>query len=87
MAGEDDLGPILEQVLDGGHGGADAGVVGDVLVLVQRHVQIRAHQDALTLQLRRRQIAHALLRPWSDSSLSLLSRFSLSPLGPQSKSS
>ncbi|GJM88961.1 hypothetical protein PR202_ga05548 [Eleusine coracana subsp. coracana] len=46
VAGEDDLGAVADEVLDGGDGGADAGVIGDVLVVVERHVEVGAHEDA-----------------------------------------
>ncbi len=46
MRGQDDLGPLLPQVLDGREGRPDAGVVGDLPVL-QRHVEVDADQDAL----------------------------------------
>lgn len=42
--GQQDLGAVLDQQLEGGDGGADAGVVRDLLVLVQRHVQVGTHQ-------------------------------------------
>jgi len=61
VAGEDDLGALADEVLDGGDGGADAGVVGDVLVLVERHVEVGAHEDALPLEVGLREVPDALL--------------------------
>ena len=61
MAGQDDLGTLLHQELDGGHGRADAGVVGDLLAVVQRHVEVGAEENLLPLQIRLRQGAHAPL--------------------------
>jgi hypothetical protein len=61
VAGEDDLGAVADEVLDGGDGSANTGVVGDVLVVVERHVEVRAHQDALPLELGGAEVPHALL--------------------------
>ena len=52
VAGEDDLGALLEEELDGGDGRADAGVVGDLLGVVERHVEVGAHEHLLPLQIR-----------------------------------
>lgn len=62
MAREDDFGAVLDEVFDGGNGGADSGVVSDVLVVVERDVEVRPHEHLLSFQVRRRQVAHALLR-------------------------
>lgn len=62
MAREDDFGAVLDEVLDGGNGGADSGVVGDVLVVVERDVEVGPHEHLLSFQVRRSQVAHALLR-------------------------
>ena len=61
MAGQDDLGALLHQELDGGDGRADAGVVGDLLAVAQRDVEVGAEEHLLPLQIRLRQGAHALL--------------------------
>ena len=61
MAGKDDLGTLVHQELDGGDGRADAGVVGDLLAVVQRHVEVGAEEHLLPLQIRLRQGAHAPL--------------------------
>lgn len=61
MAGQDDLGALLHQELDGGDGRADAVVVGDLLAVVQRHVEVGAEEHFLPLQIRLRQGAHAPL--------------------------
>lgn len=62
VAGEDDLGALLEEELDGGDGGADAGVVGDLLGIVERDVEVGAHEHLLPLQIRLAEGAHAPLR-------------------------
>jgi hypothetical protein len=61
VAGEDDLGALLEEELDGGHGGADAGIVGDLLGVVERHVEVGADEHLLPLQIRLPEGAHAPL--------------------------
>jgi hypothetical protein len=40
VRGQQDLGALVKQVLEGGHSSTNAGVVCDVLLLVQRHVQV-----------------------------------------------
>lgn len=62
MAGEDDLGAVAEEVLDGGDGGADTGVIGDVLAVVERHVEVGPHEHALPLEIGGAEVADALLR-------------------------
>jgi hypothetical protein len=42
VAAEDDLGPVAYEVLDGGDGGAEAGVVGNVVAVVEGHVEVGA---------------------------------------------
>ena len=49
-------------MFDGGNGGANSGVVGDVLVVVERDVEVGPDEDLLPLQVRRAQLPHALLR-------------------------
>ena len=66
MAGEDDLGAVAEEVLDGGDGGADAGVVGDVLVVVERHVEVGPHEHALALEVGGGEVPDALLGHGGD---------------------
>jgi len=61
VAGEDDLGALLEEELDGGDGRADASVVGDLLGVVERHVEVGAHEHLLPLQIRLPEGAHAPL--------------------------
>ena len=61
MASQDDLGAFLREELDGRDRGADAGVVGDVLVVVQGHIEIGTEEHFLPLQIRLRQVANALL--------------------------
>ena len=57
VAHEDDLGALVLEVLDGRDGGAHAGVVGHDAVL-QRHVEVDAHEDALARDVG---VAHGLL--------------------------
>ena len=61
MAGEDDPGAVANEVLDGWDGGADAGVIGDVLAVVEGNVEVGAHEHAFPLEVRCGEIAHALL--------------------------
>ena len=61
VAGEDDLGALLEEELDGGDGGADAGVIGDLLGVVERDVEVSAHEHLLPLQIRLAECADAPL--------------------------
>ena len=61
VAGEDDLGALLEEELDGGDGGADAGVIGDLLGVVERDVEVGAHEHLLPLQIRLAECADAPL--------------------------
>ena len=61
VTGEDDPCAVVNEVLDGWDGGADAGVVGDVLVVVQGHIEIGTEEHFLPLQIRLRQVANALL--------------------------
>ena len=51
VRGQNDLGPMLERVFDGGQRGHDAGVVGDGrAVFGERHVEVDADEDALVGQ-------------------------------------
>lgn len=61
MTDEDDPGAVVNEVLDGWDGGTDAGVVGDVLAVVEGHVEVGTHEDAFPLEVRCGEIAHALL--------------------------
>lgn len=49
MACEDDLGAMLHEILDGGYGSPDPGVVGDLQAVIERHVQIHADEHLLAL--------------------------------------
>ena len=48
MGGEDKAGALVQQELDGGEGGHDAGVIGNFPIL-EGDVEIHAHQDFLSL--------------------------------------
>ena len=50
VAHEDEGGTLLQHVLDGGLGGLDAGVVGDLVLRVEGDVEVHAHDDLLSLQ-------------------------------------
>jgi hypothetical protein len=52
------LGILAEEVLDGGDGGPNAGVVSAALVPVEWHVEVTAHKDALPLEFGLRESAH-----------------------------
>lgn len=66
MAGKDDFGPIGNQVLDGGNSGANSGIVGDLLAVVERDVEIGPDEDLLALQFGGGEVADALLGHGSD---------------------
>mmetsp|Transcript_11079 Transcript_11079/g.26960 ORF Transcript_11079/g.26960 Transcript_11079/m.26960 type:complete len:493 (+) Transcript_11079:174-1652(+) len=61
VGGDHHLGAHLDEVLEGGDGGADAGVVGDLHVLVEGHVEVAAHEHRLPLELCFRQVSDGLL--------------------------
>lgn len=61
MTGEKDFGTIANEVLDGGNGGSNPGVVGDVLIVVEGHIEVSPHEDLLALEISRGQVADALL--------------------------
>ena len=61
VAGEDDFGFLSLQVLDGGNSGTDSSVIGDVEVVIQRHVQIDPHEHPLPFQISFLQCTHAPL--------------------------
>ena len=50
VGGDDHLGAGVEQGTQGGQSRLDAAVVGDVLVGVQRHIEVGADQDSLALE-------------------------------------
>eukprot|EP00955_Chlamydomonas_euryale_P040897 351841-Chlamydomonas_euryale.AAC.13 len=67
MGREQDLRAVINEVLEGRDGGADAGVVGDGHGrLVERHVEVSAHQHALALELGLGKIADRLLGSLDD---------------------
>ena len=61
MVGQDDLGTLPHEEIDGRHGGADAIVVGDVLAVVQQNVQIGMEEHLLPPEVLVAQGAHAPL--------------------------
>ena len=62
MAAENNPRSVTHQVLDGGNGGANPGVIGDVGVIIQRNVKINPHEHALSLQICFFQSSNASLR-------------------------
>ena len=48
MGAQDDGGIVLQQITDGGQSAADADIIGDLAVLIQRHVEIAAQEDFLS---------------------------------------
>ena len=46
MRRQQDLGAVVDEVLERGDGGADAGVVGDLEVLVERDVEVGADLES-----------------------------------------
>lgn len=51
MSGEDDLSTILDQKLDGGNSGSDSSVVSDILVVIERYIEISSDEDLLPFQI------------------------------------
>ena len=60
MGGDEDLGAVLHEVLEGGDGGADAGVIGDHAVL-EGDVEVAAHEHSLALEIVLLEVADGLL--------------------------
>ena len=61
VTGKNDFGAMTHQVLDGGNSCADSVVIGDIQVVIQRHVQIHSNEHSLSLQIGFFQIAHTPL--------------------------
>lgn len=61
MARKDHFSTITSQVLDGGNSSTDSSVIGDVKVVIQRHVQIDPHEHPLPFQITLLQRSHAPL--------------------------
>ena len=61
MGGDEDLGAVLDEVLEGGDGGADAGVVGDLEVRVERDVEVAADKHNLALEVSLGEVTDGLL--------------------------
>lgn len=51
MTGENNFGAMLHQVLDGGNSSTNPGVISDLQVIIQRHVQIHSYEHSLSLQI------------------------------------
>jgi hypothetical protein len=61
MRRQDDLGIAFQTIIYGGQHGPDAGVVGNVAVLVQRDVEIHPDEKGLSLDIDRINIFHRQL--------------------------
>jgi len=61
VGGEEDLGTLLDEVFDGGDGTSDAGVIGDLSLLVEGDVEVSANKNSLALQVRLSQRSNRLL--------------------------
>ena len=51
MAHDNECATIGEHLLEGGQGTADAGVVSDYSVLVERYIEVHAYDDLLAFKL------------------------------------
>lgn len=61
MAGKNDLSPVRNQVLNGWDSSSNPSIISDVLVVIERDIQISSDKDFLALQIRGREVANALL--------------------------
>ena len=50
VGGDDEPTAVTDDLLEGGEGSTDAGVVGDLEIIVQRDVEVDTHEDALTAE-------------------------------------
>lgn len=51
VTGENDFGAMTHQVFDSGNSSTDSVVIGDIQVVIQRHVQIHSYEHSLSLQI------------------------------------
>ncbi len=51
VGAQDDLGPLIHGTVDGGQRGADPGIVGDLMVVVERDVEVSPDDDALVAKI------------------------------------
>lgn len=68
VAGEDDFSAVLDEVLDGGDGSSNPGVVSDVLAIVEGYVEVSPNEHLLPLEVSPGQIPDALFGHGHDSS-------------------
>lgn len=61
MTGEKDFGTIANEILNGGDGSSNPGVISNVLVVVEGHIEVSPHEDLLALEISRGKVADALL--------------------------
>mmetsp|Transcript_27165 Transcript_27165/g.59366 ORF Transcript_27165/g.59366 Transcript_27165/m.59366 type:complete len:503 (+) Transcript_27165:129-1637(+) len=61
VGGQQNLGTVVHEELDGRDGTTDAGVISDVLVRVHRHVQVGTHEHTLAIEILLGEIGHRLL--------------------------
>src|SRR5439155_18785238 len=47
VGAQDDLGPLIHGAVDGGQRGADPGIVGDLMIVVERDIEVSPDDDAL----------------------------------------
>ena len=61
MAREDDSRAVVAEVLDGGNGSSDPSIVGDLLVLVERNVEVDSDEHFLSSEISFLEISDASL--------------------------
>lgn len=61
MAGKNNFSPIGHQMLDSRDSSSNSGIIGDLLGIVQRDIQIGPDKDLLTLQVGGGEVSNALL--------------------------
>ena len=62
MAREDDARAVVAEVLDGGNGSSDPSIIGDLLVLVERNVEVDSDEHFLSSEISFLEISDASLR-------------------------
>lgn len=61
MAGKNNFSPIGHQMLDSRDSSSNSGIIGDILFIVERDIQIGPDKDLLTLQVGGGEVSNALL--------------------------
>lgn len=62
VARKNDFSSILNQMLDGGNSSSDSSIISNVLIIIQRHIQVSSYKHLLPFQISSTQLPHALLR-------------------------